>query len=101
MRDTEKDRERERQRPRQREKKQAPCRGPNVGLDPGTPGSCPRLKGFCQRSCPHLGSSTFLNISFSVVFRLSSEALLKCLAHVDGALRSLLEALCQRTQPAS
>ena len=35
MKDTE---ERERQRHRQREK-QAPCREPNVGLDPGTPGS--------------------------------------------------------------
>ena len=32
------ERERERQRHRQREK-QAPCREPNVGLDPGTPGS--------------------------------------------------------------
>ena len=30
--------ERERQRHRQRE--QAPCREPDVGLDPGTPGSC-------------------------------------------------------------
>ena len=39
MRDT----ERERQRHRQREK-QAPCREPDVGLDPGTPGSCPELK---------------------------------------------------------
>ena len=39
MRDT----ERERQRPRQREK-QAPCRKPDVGLDPGTPGSCPGPK---------------------------------------------------------
>ena len=37
------DRERERQSNRQREK-QAPCREPNVGLDPGTPGSCPGLK---------------------------------------------------------
>ena len=36
MRDT----QRERQRHRQREK-QAPCREPNVGLDPGTQGSCP------------------------------------------------------------
>ena len=36
MRDT----ERERQRPRQREK-QAPCREPDVGLDPGTLGPCP------------------------------------------------------------
>ena len=32
------ERERERQRHRQREK-QAPCREPNVGLDPGSPGS--------------------------------------------------------------
>ena len=41
MRDRE--RERERQRHRQREK-QAPCREPDVGLDPGTPGSRPGLK---------------------------------------------------------
>ena len=39
MRDT----QRERQRHRQREK-QAPCPEPNVGLDPGTPGSHPGLK---------------------------------------------------------
>ena len=38
MRDTERERERERQRHRQREK-QAPCRDPDVGLDPWTPGS--------------------------------------------------------------
>ena len=45
MRETERERERERetQRHRQREK-QAPCREPNVGLDLGAPGSCPRLK---------------------------------------------------------
>ena len=41
MADTE--RERERQRHRQREK-QTPCREPDVGLDPGTPGSGPGLK---------------------------------------------------------
>ena len=35
--------ERERQRHRQREK-QAPCREPDVGLVPGTPGSRPGLK---------------------------------------------------------
>ena len=39
MRDT----ERERQRHREREK-QAPCREPDVGLDPGSPGSHPRLQ---------------------------------------------------------
>ena len=38
MRDT----ERERQRHRQREK-QAPCREPDMGLDPGSPGSGPGL----------------------------------------------------------
>ena len=41
MRDTE--HERERQRHRQREK-QAPCRKPNMGLDPGSTGSQPGLK---------------------------------------------------------
>ena len=37
------ERNRERQRHRQR-KKQAPCRKPDVGLDPRTPGSCPEPK---------------------------------------------------------
>ena len=41
MRDTE--RERERQRHRQREK-QAPCKEPDVGLDPRSPGSHPGLQ---------------------------------------------------------
>ena len=35
---------RERQRHRQREKKQAPCREPDVGLDPVSPGSHSGLK---------------------------------------------------------
>ena len=43
MRDT----HRERQRHRQREK-QAPCREPDVGLDLGTPGSCPEPKADTQ-----------------------------------------------------
>ena len=34
---------RERERDRQREK-QAPCREPDMGLDPGSPGSCPGPK---------------------------------------------------------
>ena len=34
---------RDRERKRQREK-QAPCREPDVGVDPGTPGSHPRRK---------------------------------------------------------
>lgn len=36
--------QKERQRHRQREK-QAPCGEPNVGLDPGTPGIMPWVKG--------------------------------------------------------
>ena len=43
MRDTHTQRERERERERQREK-QAPCRKPDVGLDPGTPESHPEPK---------------------------------------------------------
>ena len=41
MRDTESERERERHRQRE---KQAPCREPDVGFDPRTPGSRPGLK---------------------------------------------------------
>ena len=41
-------RERERQRHRQREK-QAPCSEPDVGLDPGPPGSHPRLQAALNR----------------------------------------------------
>ena len=42
------ERARERQRHRQREK-QAPCRKPDVGLDPGSPGSHPRLQAALNR----------------------------------------------------
>ena len=52
MRDTEREREREREREgqkhRQREKR-APCREPNVRLDPGSSGSSPRLKAVLNR----------------------------------------------------
>ena len=52
MRDTHthrgRERERERQRHRQREK-QAPCREPDVGLDPESPGSGPGLKAALNR----------------------------------------------------
>ena len=49
--ETQRKRERERQRPRQREK-QAPCREPDVGLDPGSPGSCPGPKADAQPLSP-------------------------------------------------
>ena len=42
-----KDTEREKQKHGQREK-QAPCREPDVGLDPRTPGSHPELKAEAQ-----------------------------------------------------
>ena len=38
----------ERQRHRKREEKQAPCREPNAGLDPRTPGSGPEPKADAQ-----------------------------------------------------
>ena len=40
--------EKHRERERQKEK-QAPCREPDVGLSPGTPGSCPGLKAVLNR----------------------------------------------------
>ena len=40
-------RDRERQSHKQR-RKPAPCREPNTGLDPGTPGSCPEPKADAQ-----------------------------------------------------
>ena len=56
------ERERERQRHRQREK-QAPCRKPDVGLDPGSPGSHPRLQAALNR-CTTQGS---LFLSFILI----------------------------------
>ena len=47
-REKERHRQRERQRHRQREK-QAPCRKPDVGLDPRSPGSGPGLKAALNR----------------------------------------------------
>ena len=49
----------ERQRHRQR-RKQAPCMEPDVGLDPGTPASCPGLKaGAKPLSHPGIPNSGF------------------------------------------
>ena len=49
MKDTERERERERERQRHRQReKQAPCREPDVGLDPRTPGSRPEPKANAQ-----------------------------------------------------
>ena len=61
----------ERQRHRQREK-QAPCREPNVGLDPGTPGQCSEAKADTQ-PLRHAGIPStmyFLNASYMDIFRL-------------------------------
>ena len=54
---------RERQSHRQREK-QAPSREPDMGLDPGTPGSCPELKADTQPlSYPGIPMLSNLNIN--------------------------------------
>ena len=61
MRDT----ERERQRHRQREK-QAPCRKPDMGLDPGTLGSCPEPKADAQLlSHPGIPTAEFFKFKFN------------------------------------
>ena len=57
------DREGERQRPRQREK-QAPCREPDMGLDPRSPGSHPELQAALNRFATGAALIVhFLNIS--------------------------------------
>ena len=72
MRDT----ERERQRHRQREN-QAPCRKPNVGFHPGTPGSRPGLKAGAQPlSHPGIPLRCFIiRISFSLLGHQKNEIL--------------------------
>ena len=55
------ERHRERQRQRQREK-QAPCREPNVGLDPRTPGSRSEPKAGAQPLSPLVMFFDFKNI---------------------------------------
>ena len=58
-------RERERQRHRQREK-QAPCREADVGLDPGSPGSCPGLQAALNRCATGAALKKYFIIIFSV-----------------------------------
>ena len=61
MRERERERERERQRHRQREK-HASCREPDMGFDPGTPGSCPGPKaGAKSLSHPGIPHTSVLN----------------------------------------
>ena len=60
------ERHRERQRHRQRAK-QAPCREPDVGLDPRTPGSCPGPKADAKPlSNPGIPNFLFFKINHSV-----------------------------------
>ena len=54
MRDTEKERQRQRE-------KQAPCREPDAGLDPGTPGSRPGPKADAQ-PLSHPGVPVIINV---------------------------------------
>ena len=55
---------RERQRHRQREK-QAPCKEPDMGLDPGTPESCPGLQAALNRCTTGAALNYFFNTDFS------------------------------------
>ena len=56
-----------RQRHRQREKKQAPCRKPDVGLNPGIPGSHPKPKADAQPlSHPGVPHSQSFDLSFCI-----------------------------------
>ena len=66
MRDT----QRERQRHRQREK-QAPCREPNVGLDPRTLGSHPELKADAQPLSHQASQGLFYFESVPGIFYIS------------------------------
>ena len=53
-------REREREAGTQAEgEKQAPCREPDVGLDPGSPGSHPRLQAAGAKPLRHRGCPQF------------------------------------------
>ena len=63
------ERERQRQRHRQREK-QAPCREPDVGLDPGSPGSHPGLNMVLNREPPRLsgGKRDVGRFNYTTVF---------------------------------
>ena len=69
----ERERERERQKHRQREK-QVPYREPDVGLDPGTPGSCPGPKAGTE-PLSHPGIPDFIN--FLSCYRLPQCVLLR------------------------
>ena len=66
--------ERERQRHRRREK-QAPCQEPNVGLDPGTPGTRPGPKaGAKLPSHPGIPNILFLISNFNCSWLVYREA---------------------------
>ena len=71
MKDTERERQRHRQRHRQREK-QAPCREPDVGLDPRTPGSCSEPKADAQ-PLSHPGAPPSLFKDFIYLFLRDTE----------------------------
>ena len=68
-RERERQRQRQRQRHRQREK-QAPCREPDVGLDPGSPGPCPRLQVALNRCATKAALKKLLSlINLALIFQ--------------------------------
>ena len=74
MRDTHIERERQRQRHRQREE-QAPCREPDVGLDPGSPGSHPGPKVALNLCATQAAKETHLNKNYDSVKKKLSKLL--------------------------
>ena len=79
--------ERQRQRQRQREK-QTPCREPNVGLNPPTPGSRPELKADAQLlSHPGVPKNRFLknqNTPIGMLFLFPLFFFLICIREREG-----------------
>ena len=77
------DREREREAETQAEGEAAPCREPDVGLDPGTLGSRPELKADAQ-PLSHPGVTKILNSE--IIFNENSICLLSVCPSTEGFL---------------
>ena len=56
------ERQRDREAETQAEEKQAPCRETDVGLDPGSPGSCPGPKAMLNRRAIQAATEIAFNV---------------------------------------
>ena len=86
---------RERQRHRQREEKQTPCREPDAGLNPRSPGSCPGPKaGAKPPSQPGIPRSCLFKDSFrgenKFLYRVNNNTLIICSGHSDFLVQIFL-----------